>query len=505
MPATAMDHHVLHVVARAPRAGARRPDQRPRPDRRLHPDQARRQGAGPPAQPQRRTRPSSCTATSARTPAPATWTPSTPAGATTLVATDIAARGIHVDDVALVVHADPPAEHKAYLHRSGRTARAGAAGTVITLMTQEQVRDVRDLTKAAGIKPTITRIDGAAPPGAHHARPRRAGPGRRRAPRDRAPPTSARPAAARAVAAVAAAAVVAAVAAVAARAPSPRPAPVAAARAAPPPRVVASRAARVPARPEAPGAVAGASPPARAAAATPPRRSAPDGADPRPLPRNGAMPTTPQTWLRRALWEQVPRDHRQEGRDLRRRQLVTVGFVLLGGIVLGLSLRLEPGSPWFYPATFALAGIWTVGAFVSGPLHLGRIAFRDRHTRPIITPIALGLGLAAVFVVGRAAGPLDLVAVVPRGPGRLGHRLRRPGLAPDPGRGHRRQRHRRGAVLPRRGVRRHHPLPGALDDRRLRRGHPRDRQRDAGLRRPAARRGRRPGAAGVGRDPRRRC
>ena len=43
-----------------------------------------------------------------------------------LVATDIAARGIHVDDVALVVHADPPAEHKAYLHRSGRTARAGA-------------------------------------------------------------------------------------------------------------------------------------------------------------------------------------------------------------------------------------------------------------------------------------------------------------------------------------------------------------------------------------------
>jgi superfamily II DNA/RNA helicase len=80
--------------------------------------------------------------------------------ASTLVATDIAARGIHVDDVALVVHADPPAEHKAYLHRSGRTARAGAAGTVITLMTEDQVRDVRDLTRAAGIKPTITRVDG---------------------------------------------------------------------------------------------------------------------------------------------------------------------------------------------------------------------------------------------------------------------------------------------------------------------------------------------------------
>ncbi len=80
--------------------------------------------------------------------------------ATTLVATDIAARGIHVDDVALVIHADPPTEHKAYLHRSGRTARAGAEGTVITLMTDEQVRDVRDLTRLAGIKPTTTKVSG---------------------------------------------------------------------------------------------------------------------------------------------------------------------------------------------------------------------------------------------------------------------------------------------------------------------------------------------------------
>jgi superfamily II DNA/RNA helicase len=79
-------------------------------------------------------------------------------GVTTLVATDIAARGIHVDDVALVVHADPPAEHKAYLHRSGRTARAGASGTVVTLMTDEQVGDVRKLARAAGVAPTITRL-----------------------------------------------------------------------------------------------------------------------------------------------------------------------------------------------------------------------------------------------------------------------------------------------------------------------------------------------------------
>ncbi len=78
--------------------------------------------------------------------------------ATTMVATDIAARGIHVDDVALVIHADPPVEHKAYLHRSGRTARAGADGTVITLMTDAQVRDVRDLTRKAGIRPTTTKL-----------------------------------------------------------------------------------------------------------------------------------------------------------------------------------------------------------------------------------------------------------------------------------------------------------------------------------------------------------
>ena len=78
--------------------------------------------------------------------------------ARTMVATDIAARGIHVDDINLVIHADPPIEHKAYLHRSGRTARAGAEGTVITLMTDDQVRDVRDLTRKAGIAPKITKL-----------------------------------------------------------------------------------------------------------------------------------------------------------------------------------------------------------------------------------------------------------------------------------------------------------------------------------------------------------
>ena len=91
--------------------------------------------------------------------------------ATVLVATDIAARGIHVDDVALVVHADPPVEHKAYLHRSGRTARAGAEGTVVTLMLDEQVSDVRQLTRKAGVKPTITRFSGASHPVLHEIAP----------------------------------------------------------------------------------------------------------------------------------------------------------------------------------------------------------------------------------------------------------------------------------------------------------------------------------------------
>nr|WP_241744225.1 DEAD/DEAH box helicase [Cellulosimicrobium arenosum] len=68
-----------------------------------------------------------------------------------LVATDIAARGIHVDDIELVVHVDPPAEHKAYLHRSGRTARAGSEGVVVTVMLPEQRGDVRDLTRKAKI------------------------------------------------------------------------------------------------------------------------------------------------------------------------------------------------------------------------------------------------------------------------------------------------------------------------------------------------------------------
>jgi superfamily II DNA/RNA helicase len=79
-----------------------------------------------------------------------------------LVATDVAARGIHVDGIDLVIHADPPAEHKAYVHRSGRTARGGADGTVVTIQTKSQARDVSRMMRAAG----VTAQSAPAEPGA---------------------------------------------------------------------------------------------------------------------------------------------------------------------------------------------------------------------------------------------------------------------------------------------------------------------------------------------------
>jgi superfamily II DNA/RNA helicase len=76
-----------------------------------------------------------------------------------LVATDVAARGIHVDDIGLVVHFDPPNDHKDYLHRSGRTARAGATGTVVALVEPGQVREVGRMHAAAGVISTSHRVE----------------------------------------------------------------------------------------------------------------------------------------------------------------------------------------------------------------------------------------------------------------------------------------------------------------------------------------------------------
>ena len=75
-----------------------------------------------------------------------------------LVATNVAARGLHIDDIDLVVHFDPPEDHKVYLHRSGRTARAGKEGMVVTLVLPEQLRDVTRLEQKAGIDIQIVKM-----------------------------------------------------------------------------------------------------------------------------------------------------------------------------------------------------------------------------------------------------------------------------------------------------------------------------------------------------------
>ncbi|MET7552434.1 DEAD/DEAH box helicase [Streptomyces sp. NPDC005479] len=77
---------------------------------------------------------------------------------TVLVATNVAARGIHVDNLDLVVNVDPPTDHKDYLHRGGRTARAGESGSVVTLVTPNQRRDMTRLMAAAGIVPQTTQV-----------------------------------------------------------------------------------------------------------------------------------------------------------------------------------------------------------------------------------------------------------------------------------------------------------------------------------------------------------
>ena len=108
-----------------------------------------------------------------------------------LVATNVAARGIHIDGIDLVVNVDPPTEAKDYLHRGGRTARAGKSGTVVTMVTTGQRRDVDEMTRKAGVRartthvapgaPALVGITGARPPsGMALVEPARPKPKRRR-------------------------------------------------------------------------------------------------------------------------------------------------------------------------------------------------------------------------------------------------------------------------------------------------------------------------------------
>ena len=104
--------------------------------------------------------------------------------------------------------------------------------------------------------------------------------------------------------------------------------------------------------------------------------------------------------IRPSLIDRVERDHRQPDHAFRRRRIVSLITLVIGTTLLGLGLAVTPGDAMFYVLTFALAATWVIGSFVSGPLHLGRIAVGSRLRRPVIAPILIGLAVAGVFVVG---------------------------------------------------------------------------------------------------------
>jgi hypothetical protein len=83
-----------------------------------------------------------------------------------------------------------------------------------------------------------------------------------------------------------------------------------------------------------------------------------------------------------------------------RRRVVVVIVLLAGAGVLSVALRRHPGEPSFYWLSLALAGVWALGAFASGPLHLGGVCWRGRNQRAVISGTVIGLLLGAVFVVG---------------------------------------------------------------------------------------------------------
>lgn len=104
--------------------------------------------------------------------------------------------------------------------------------------------------------------------------------------------------------------------------------------------------------------------------------------------------------VRPVLIEKVERDHRQSDKAFLRRRIVVAITLAVGATLLGLSFSVQQGDSAFYPLTFGLAVTWTLGSLLSGPLHLGHILLGGRLRRPIITPIAVGLLLATLFVLG---------------------------------------------------------------------------------------------------------
>ena len=104
--------------------------------------------------------------------------------------------------------------------------------------------------------------------------------------------------------------------------------------------------------------------------------------------------------VRPVLIDKVERDHWQSDAAFLRRRIVVAITLALGATLLGFSFSLRQGDPAFYQLTFGLAATWTLGSLLSGPLHLGHILLAGRLRRPTITPIAVGLLLAALFVLG---------------------------------------------------------------------------------------------------------
>jgi uncharacterized protein len=109
-----------------------------------------------------------------------------------------------------------------------------------------------------------------------------------------------------------------------------------------------------------------------------------------------------RAFVRAALVDPVPRDHTEPDWAFRRRRVVVIITLLVGAVILTWALRIEPGDPTFYVATFALAGVWAVGAFASGPLHLGRGNTRggQETSRAVVQSLALGGLLLGLFMAG---------------------------------------------------------------------------------------------------------
>ncbi|WP_369816173.1 lysostaphin resistance A-like protein [Mycobacterium sp. 852014-52144_SCH5372336] len=102
----------------------------------------------------------------------------------------------------------------------------------------------------------------------------------------------------------------------------------------------------------------------------------------------------------REIVSACPVPHHEPPSVIRRRRIVVAVVLVIGAALLGYSLTRPPGDSSFYWLTLALAGVWALGAFLSGPLHMGCIRFRSRNQRPVITGTAVGLALGAVFVIG---------------------------------------------------------------------------------------------------------